>query len=180
LVVLEQLSELQKNLEIIEENNKIIRSGSNIYILNKAKRDYENFKALYEKKIIHKETLKEEDIDKLQVELYYKKETFHSVKRVMKEKIQRANEEIEKAQAEVARLKKEIPEKYLIIFFGILETQTSPISTIKNSRCSACKHKIEDNEIYNINNNDEIVFCPSCGRILSHSHKKDDKKCIAK
>lgn len=172
------VSNLKKELEE-DEFMLYNKSGNNLKLIdslqNKIKNKEKLIKELDNESL---ELLREEEIliiekESLRSRLLELKNKFYTFKKSSNEKINKAKEDIKKAEINILNLKTHIPEELLKKYSEIASIKEPGVAKLENGICSGCKLGVSAVTMDHVNKGKNIVYCDNCGRILYYKDMKD-------
>jgi len=175
LLILKKEEEILKEIEYkIEQKNKEYFAGK---ITNaKELKAFQREMAHLREEKDEKETdvlLIMEELEKLKAETEKTKEKSKKSIKTWEKEIGELREEIEKTEEKFKNIEEKrqdliqkIEKKYYNIYEEIKREKPNPIVEVKENICTGCHLVIPEQVITKVMEDDEIIMCPNCGRIL--------------
>lgn len=155
------------------------KAGSDLRLIDllqkKIKEKQESIKSLDSESLELLE--KEEELclekEELRLKLLKLKKNFYIYKESENKKITEAKEELKKAEINIEKMEKSIPQDILKTFNYICSIKGRGASELENGRCTGCKVNVSSMTIDNVNKEERIVYCDNCGRIIYCNEKNN-------
>lgn len=125
-------------------------------------------------KFLEKEDKMEKDILDLEDKASKVKEEFNSTKQEQKYEFEKTVEEIHNIKGNIKELEKFIDEELLKKFYDTKKYNKTVICELKDGVCDGCKIRVSYETKSKLNEND-IVHCDNCGRILFKNNLKENE-----
>ncbi len=143
-------------VEDVREMGKECDSVKNALELNKRK--------LVE--IIHRLEQSEAEVKETLVKMSNAKKHFDQLKEAHAKELDSGKDDLERLRGEVAKAAQGIDEALMAQYKKIKQHRHNPVAIFKDNRCQGCNMQLPSSVLQNLKNDDKIITCENCGRIL--------------
>lgn len=190
-----ELKEIKKEyknitLKVKEEDSKVAHmenvlyeeTGNNIKLIYSLQEDIKKEKD----KITHLDDLSLNLLERDEKISSEKEELLKNIKKIKTEfeeykessvgKINKAKKELIECEEKIKELRKSIPEDMLRKFDNIKTKKKVAVASLENQVCLGCRMKVSSITLDKVKNENNLVYCDNCGRILYYDKNNTKTK----
>ncbi|URZ15776.1 zinc ribbon domain-containing protein [Clostridium felsineum] len=156
--------------------------GSDLNAIEKLEHAIEGEKQIIKKledeavDLLDEEEKLKSEIENLRVELVNIKDNFYDYKGKSSEKVEKARQELIAAKLKIEEIKGKIPKDLFEEISSLMMRSSCAVAKVSGEICGGCKMKVSSMTIDNLVNNNSIVHCDNCGRILYYDESEGKLK----
>ncbi|AAK79275.1 hypothetical protein BJV85_002693 [Clostridium acetobutylicum] len=172
--------ELRKEREKMETNEYKLynKAGSNLNMIEKLEGAIEiekqNLKNLEDEAVdlLDEEEKLKKEIEDLRLKLVNIKDNFYDYKEKSSEKVEKARQEMIAAKTKIEEIKSKIPKELFEEISHLMSKSSCAVAKLNGEICGGCRMKVSSMTIDDLINNNSIVHCDNCGRILYYDESE--------